>query len=177
MEGGGRKPSSVSSSSSSSSSLSTELFGPKESPSSTLFPAPNTGNSSSTGIFNSVFPPASGGLGWDSSRSESFGSWRKENPEVPAWNGKHASAGGSRSSASENQSIPNKDGRSVFVDETVEPCFLSSSLYYGGRDMYSHSPSTRTSGTPSIFKKDGEEGEGSPPGASRGNWWQGSLYY
>ncbi|KAL5991667.1 hypothetical protein ACLOJK_012576 [Asimina triloba] len=216
MESGGRKPAAGASSSSTSSSLSTDLFGPKESLTSTLFPPPNASNSSSAGIFGSVFPPASGvcfsplskfhhmgvrafesclsfqfwcvfimpfgfrsllvyGLGRGSTRSDVFGSWRKENTEGQAWNGKHASTDGSRSPANDQQSTPNKEGRSIFVDDTPEPCFLSSSLYYGGRDICAQSPSTRTSGTSSIFKKDGEEGEGSPPGASRGNWWQGGA--
>ncbi|XVE79509.1 hypothetical protein DITRI_Ditri14bG0064600 [Diplodiscus trichospermus] len=76
--------------------------------------------------------------------------------------------------------IPNKDRNSVFHEERVEPCHLSSSLYYGGQDIYSHSSSTQTSTSYPIFKKDG--GEDDPNGnnsqdASRGNWWQGSLYY
>ncbi|KMT05159.1 hypothetical protein BVRB_7g173070 [Beta vulgaris subsp. vulgaris] len=52
---------------------------------------------------------------------------------------------------------------------------LSSSLYYGGRESYAKSPTNQTSTSYPKFKKDG--GEDDPSGASRGNWWQGSLYY
>lgn len=41
--------------------------------------------------------------------------------------------------------IPNKDRSSVLQEERVEPCHLSSSLYYGGQDVYSQSPSAQTS--------------------------------
>ncbi|EOY33903.1 Uncharacterized protein TCM_041741 isoform 1 [Theobroma cacao] len=73
--------------------------------------------------------------------------------------------------------IPNKERNSVFQEERAEPCHLSSSLYYGGQDIYSRSSSTQTSTSYPIFKKDG--GEDDPNGnnsqdASRGNWWQGT---
>ncbi|MGI4421811.1 hypothetical protein ACR2V7_25510, partial [Klebsiella pneumoniae] len=70
--------------------------------------------------------------------------------------------------------------RKIF-QERAEPCPLSSSLYYGGpEDMYIHSSSTPSLDSFPIFKKDAVEGD--PNGsylhsASRGNWWQGSLYY
>lgn len=40
--------------------------------------------------------------------------------------------------------IPNKDKNQIF-QERVEPCHLSSSLYYGGQDIYSNCSSTQTS--------------------------------
>lgn len=43
--------------------------------------------------------------------------------------------------------IPNKDKNQIFQEERVEPCHLSSSLYYGGQDIYSNSSSTQTSGS------------------------------
>lgn len=161
----GRKP--ASGASSSSSSLSSDLFGSKDSA---------TANSSSGGVFGSVFSPASMGLGVNSSRSDALGTWRRQNPDQ-AWNGKPTLADKNPQSG-ERHSILNKDGGSMFHDETVEPCFLSSSLYYGGRDICNHSPNTRASGTAPIFKKDGGDDDASNSNsASRGNWWQGSLYY
>ncbi|KAJ0020692.1 hypothetical protein Pint_32673 [Pistacia integerrima] len=75
--------------------------------------------------------------------------------------------------------IPNKNKSFIVQEEIAEPCHLSSSLYYGGQDIYSHSPSSRAAGSYPVFKKDGEEDDpnGNSHGASRGNWWQGSLYY
>ncbi|GMH07390.1 hypothetical protein Nepgr_009230 [Nepenthes gracilis] len=46
-----------------------------------------------------------------------------------------------------NPSTANKDKSSNFDKETVEPCYLSSSLYYGGQEMYTQSPTTQTSGS------------------------------
>ncbi|XP_077238861.1 uncharacterized protein LOC143879999 [Tasmannia lanceolata] len=164
----GRKPNT--------SSISSELFGEKDSSSS------SGSISSSTGIFSTVFPSTA--VGKDSSRSESFGSWRKQDQEVHAWNPKQAPGDGiSQSNERDSQSIPNKDSSSIYQHETVEPCVFSSSLYYGGRDIYSHSPNsqnTQVSGTPHIYKKDAGEDDpnsGNANSASRGNWWQGSLYY
>lgn len=66
----------------------------------------------------------------------------------------------------------------VFQNETPEPCYLSSSIYYGGQENYS--PRTKNSEYQHVFKKDDEHENpngNDPNSASRGNWWQGSLYY
>jgi hypothetical protein len=44
-------------------------------------------------------------------------------------------------------SMPDKDRNSVIQEERVEPCHLSSSLYYGGQENYSQSPSTQMAGS------------------------------
>ncbi|KAJ8624319.1 hypothetical protein MRB53_032849 [Persea americana] len=160
----GRKPA-ASGASSSSSSLSADLFGAKDSM--------HAANSSSAGIFSTMFSSSSTGLVGDSSRTDV---WRKQSHDQ-VWNGKHMSKDGIPQS-NEHRSVPSKDGSSVFLNESVEPCFLSSSLYYGGRDICSHPPNTQASGTSSTYKKDGGEDDSSNSNsASRGNWWQGSLYY
>ncbi|KAE8735152.1 Detected protein of unknown function [Hibiscus syriacus] len=74
----------------------------------------------------------------------------------------------------------NKDkSSSIYHDETVEPSYLSSSIYYGGQENYS--PRNNTTQSPPSFKLDGghddRDGNDSSDGASRGNWWKGSLYY
>ncbi|XP_057953187.1 uncharacterized protein LOC131147686 isoform X2 [Malania oleifera] len=147
----------------SSSSFPPELFGPnpKESPP----------PSSSSGLFTSIFPPPSEMVGRKSSSSEVTGSWQKQTWDYEMEHGKQATPG---------NGLPDKGQHSIFQEHRVEPCHLSSSLYYGGQDIYSHSPSTHDSGSQSIYKKD--EGEDDPNGnnsnyACRGNWWQGSLYY
>nr|XP_043617491.1 uncharacterized protein LOC122589282 [Erigeron canadensis]XP_043617492.1 uncharacterized protein LOC122589282 [Erigeron canadensis] len=60
--------------------------------------------------------------------------------------------------------------------EKAEPSYLSSSIYYGGQEIYP--PNTHTNAYPQHTLKKGGGGE-DPNGssASRGNWWQGSLYY
>ncbi|KAJ4895648.1 hypothetical protein Rs2_22442 [Raphanus sativus] len=58
-------------------------------------------------------------------------------------------------------------------------CNLSSSLYYGGQDVYSGSTSNHT--YPTVNKahprEDNDASGNNSQDASRGNWWQGSLYY
>ncbi|XVF68855.1 hypothetical protein PTKIN_Ptkin11bG0034800 [Pterospermum kingtungense] len=156
----------VGSSSSSSSSFTADLFGSKDSSSS----------SPSKGIFSSIFPPPPTVGGRSSSSSKVLESWPKQPLEGSAWT--HGMQAPVSESATYN--ISNKDRNSFFHEERVEPCHLSSSLYYGGQDIYSGSSSTQTSTSYPIFKKDG--GEDDPNGSnsqdvSRGNWWQGSLYY
>ncbi|XP_038992800.1 uncharacterized protein LOC120116355 isoform X2 [Hibiscus syriacus] len=88
----------------SSSSFTADLFGSKQSSS-----------SSCKGIFSSIFPPPSMALE----------SWTKQ----PLQHGMQAPL-----AESATYSITNKEMNSVFKEERMEPCHLSSSIYYGGRD-------------------------------------------
>ncbi|MFS7958020.1 hypothetical protein Hanom_Chr07g00673301 [Helianthus anomalus] len=63
----------------------------------------------------------------------------------------------------------------VYQNETAEPSYLSSSIYYGGQEDYA--PNTETTRPPHTSKKDGGDNDPNGSSASRGNWWQGSLYY
>lgn len=163
MEGGGKKGKPVQASSS---SISNELFGPK-------------GGSTSappTGIFDSVFSNPS-----TYSRSEVVGSWRKNDSENQGWSSNQQTGGNaSQTSEGQGQSAYNKGRSSIFQDKGAEPHYLSSSLYYGGQDVYSNSADTRASVKPHTYKKDGEDDDAhgnNLHSASRGNWWQGGLYY
>ncbi|XP_042510252.1 uncharacterized protein LOC122085750 [Macadamia integrifolia] len=150
----------------SSSSLPSDLFG-KES-------------SSSKGIFESVFPPPSKPVERDSSHSELMGTLRKQDSGSHCWNNKQG-APDHRAQSREgyNSSTPNKDSSSIYQNESVGLCSFSSSLYYGGQDIYSNSSSTRaSSGSTPVYKEDGRDDSNEDlNSASRGNWWQGSLYY
>ncbi|KAI7738152.1 hypothetical protein M8C21_018932 [Ambrosia artemisiifolia] len=69
---------------------------------------------------------------------------------------------------------PKADTSPFYQQETSQPCHLSSSIYYGGQDIYTNPSITKnTPGHSTQYTKDGED-DGR---ASRGNWWQGSLYY
>ncbi|KAJ7980796.1 Plant/T7H20-70 protein [Quillaja saponaria] len=130
-----------------------------------LFGATDASPSPTAGVFASMFPPPSTVAGRNSSSSEVIGSLPKQAPE---------------NQGTSACNIAGKNRSANFQERKMEPCHLSSSLYYGGQDIYSQSPNTYTSGLHPNIKKD--TGEDDPNGnnsqsASRGNWWQGSLYY
>ncbi|KAM6578096.1 hypothetical protein CsatB_029933 [Cannabis sativa] len=154
----------------SSSSFTAELFGGKESPS----------KHQSTGIFASIFPPPSKVVGRNTQSSDVIGSWQRHAPGNQTWpTNKYGSS--AKNGEVERCSIPYTDRSLIHQEERLEPCHLSSSIYYGGQDVYSQSHSSQISESSyPVFKKDGREDD--PNGsnsndASRGNWWQGSLYY
>ncbi|KAG5515196.1 hypothetical protein RHGRI_036289 [Rhododendron griersonianum] len=137
--------------SSSSSSFCADLFGSKE----------PTQPSASTGTFASVFPPPPPVLPKGNAQKQPVGN---------LWSTKQGTA----------ESMTGKKKKSIF-QESVEPCSLSSSLCYGGpEDMYVNSSTTQPSGSNPTFKKDTADDDtngNNLSSASRGNWWQGSLYY
>ncbi|KAI4299492.1 hypothetical protein L6164_032950 [Bauhinia variegata] len=144
--------------SSSSSTNFDHLFGPKD---------PSSTSSSSSSIFGSIFPPSST-VGGRDSRKPDVGSKNFGTP------GNHGNKGES------SGGISNKNGSGNYQNETVEPSsYYSSSIYYGGQENYSPRTS-RTTESHHSFKKDKDDDD--PNGnnsnsATRGNWWQGSLYY
>ncbi|KAG2329783.1 hypothetical protein Bca52824_000963 [Brassica carinata] len=77
-----------------------------------------------------------------------------------------------------NMILSSKHG-SLGQSKESATCNLSSSLYYGGQDVCSGSTSNHTY---PIVNKSQPKGDDVASGnnsmdASRGNWWQGSLYY
>ncbi|KAH1263262.1 hypothetical protein HKD37_02G005639 [Glycine soja] len=126
------------------------LFGPKDSSSTT---------SSSTGLFGSIFPPPPS-VGGRESRMQEVG------------------APGTQTNKSESSSrISNKNTSTNYQNETVEPSYFSSSIYYGGQENYS--PRSRTTQPHHVFKKDKDDGDSNSNdsnSAARGNWWQGFCF-
>uniref|UniRef100_A0A5B6YRC9 Uncharacterized protein n=1 Tax=Davidia involucrata TaxID=16924 RepID=A0A5B6YRC9_DAVIN len=148
--------------SSSYSSFTSDLFGSKDS-----------SGSSASGIFGSIFAPSSKVVGRGSLLPQVGEKQQDSTSQV--WNTKPGPPDISpQSSEGESQRIPNMNKNSFYQEERVQPCHLSSSIYYGGQDIYSHPQNTQSS-LYSTFNKDG--GEDDSGSASRGNWWQGSLYY
>ncbi|XP_014515076.1 uncharacterized protein LOC106772942 isoform X2 [Vigna radiata var. radiata] len=78
----------------------------------------------------------------------------------------------SKGSGSEAQNTVNNTS-SIYQDQRVQPCHLSSSIYYGGQDICPSPQSTHNEGFSTLNDAGDDESEL----ASRGNWWQGSLYY
>lgn len=148
------------SSSSETSSFTSELFGSND-----------LHKSSASGIFDSIFSPSSKVFGRESLRSPMNGKTATEGSNSKIGTQDYISKGND----CETQNKTNKDMSYIYQEQRVQPCHLSSSIYYGGQDVYSRPQSTRDSGLNTMYKKDG--GEDDSESASRGNWWQGSLYY
>ncbi|KAL3531760.1 hypothetical protein ACH5RR_005281 [Cinchona calisaya] len=139
------------------------MEGRKKSDSSTftdLFGSKDSSISSSSEIFGSIFAPPSKVLGRESQRPDVIE--KKQGPSGQVWNTK----------AGPSESIPNKEMSSFYQEEKVQPCHLSSSIYYGGQDVYSQPQNTQASSYTTFTKDVGEDDSGF---ASRGNWWQGVL--
>ncbi|KAG9147893.1 hypothetical protein Leryth_003490 [Lithospermum erythrorhizon] len=144
----------------SSSSFTSDLLGSKGSTSSS--------GSSSSGVFGSIFPPPSskdGGKVVDKPNQDSAAVY---------WNSRMGISDDTdmfREAAT--RGVPNTNA--YYQEEKAHPCHYSSSIYYGGQDVYSRPKNTTQNPSYSNVKKD--NGEDDSEGASRGNWWQGSLYY
>ncbi|KAM1054035.1 hypothetical protein FF1_001476 [Malus domestica] len=113
-----------------------------------------------SGFFGSIFPPVpSTGVGKE--RRQDFGD--------------QASMYGSPSFSDNKGENKTSKASNMYQNEATDPCNLSSSIYYGGQENYSPRTGTTESHQHHTSKKDGSEDDANS--ASRGNWWQGSLYY
>ncbi|KAG6436216.1 hypothetical protein SASPL_101101 [Salvia splendens] len=148
-----------------SSSFTNDLFGSTDS-----YP-----NSAANGIFSSIFAAPSAVAERNHSTSESNANEHKLQLGYTEVRGDVI-----KGKEDESNCISSKEMNSIF-QERSGPSPLSSSLYYGAKeDMYVNSPGPLTSGPNTDYKKDGGVNDPSgnnSTGASRGNWWQGSLYY
>ncbi|KAK8478148.1 hypothetical protein V6N13_121207 [Hibiscus sabdariffa] len=155
----------VCSSSSSSSSLD-HLFGPKDSSSS----------SSKSGIFGTIFPPPSMVPGRKFNSSGIIGPWN--NQGLPLHD-RYGNQDHSIGSGGQSSGATYKDKSASLYDyETTAPCNLCSSIHYGGQENYYSLNTTTTTGFLGYKAEEDNDPNGSnSSGASRGNWWQGSLYY
>ncbi|CAI9780109.1 unnamed protein product [Fraxinus pennsylvanica] len=144
------------------SSFTSDLFGSKESSA-----------SSSSRIFDSIFAPST-----QVSRQASLRpleSQKKQDSGNTVWSVNTGVIGNNtRSGEGQRKSTPSKDLSLGCQEEKVRPFHYSSSIFYGGQDVYSRPQNTQSQGL-TTFGKDGEEDDSGS--ASRGNWWQGSLYY
>ncbi|XP_008801355.2 uncharacterized protein LOC103715493 [Phoenix dactylifera] len=148
------------------------LFGQKEAASS-----PKSSSSSSSGYFSSVFPPASSVMAKDSARSDLYRTLDKQTTEGHIGSAQSSRAGDKYQGSPIKGHTSNKDGKSAYPTESIESPYFGSSVHYGGREFYSSAPSVRSSGAPSSFKAKDEDNLGDSDVATRGDWWQGSLYY
>ncbi|XP_051121506.1 uncharacterized protein LOC127244942 isoform X1 [Andrographis paniculata] len=61
--------------------------------------------------------------------------------------------------------------------KTIEPCYFNSSIYYGAQEVYFPTNHPTNNINNSLNKEGEDQSESHSTCASRGNWWQGSLYY
>ncbi|WOG92565.1 hypothetical protein DCAR_0311838 [Daucus carota subsp. sativus] len=160
------------SSSERSSTFASDLFGTKDSSSSS---ASSPFSSASSGIFGSIFSsnPPNLIVGREALRSHAVE--KKHDSANRAWNSKIGQSDSMHlNKQGESQGTWKDPNNTYYTEQNVQPCHLSSSIYYGGQDNYTTSYNSQGHDY-STFKKDqGEDDSGS---ASRGNWWQGGLYY
>ncbi|KAL9271290.1 hypothetical protein AKJ16_DCAP02181 [Drosera capensis] len=173
--------------SSASSSLPSELFGTKD--------------PSKTDVFSSIFPPQKVGGSWQKQQKQGilkhFGTFDSldvsflcrwlDGKLVLCWASRQSALGGpkdrrqvgfmphslDKNRASAYRSTIYKDKSSTCQEQRTHPCYLSSSIYYGGQEMYPQSSTAQNSG--SYAAKEGEDYDSSgnnSNGASRGNWWE-----
>ncbi|XP_038892195.1 uncharacterized protein LOC120081420 isoform X1 [Benincasa hispida] len=139
---------------SSSSSLD-HIFGPVDSNSAS--------STSTTGYFGSIFPPPVVERARKKDVGNQVSSGELGNPDNASINGKKGTAGAN-----------GKDESSIYQNETMEPSYFSSSIFYGGQENYS--PRTNASQSHHNFKKEGKDNdanESNSNSVSRGNWWKG----
>ncbi|QCE03981.1 hypothetical protein DEO72_LG8g2013 [Vigna unguiculata] len=126
-------------------------------------------------IFGSIFSPSSPKtkvLGRESLRSELSRKIANETRNSKIGIQDHYS----KYSGSEAQNTVNKDMSSIYQDQRVQPCHLSSSIHYGGQDICPSPQSIHNEGFNTLpYQNDAGDDESEL--ASTGNWWQGSLYY
>ncbi|PKA56420.1 hypothetical protein AXF42_Ash014923 [Apostasia shenzhenica] len=132
-----------------------------------LFPRYDSASPTKSDFLSSIFPPSGAGKGSSHYESPAAMAGRKQGNEGGSSNG---SASKSQNASKKNSNHP------IVLCEIAEPCLMSSSVYYGGRDDFiPENSSSHSSGSGSYrYKNDSEDDKHV---ATRGEWWQGSLYY
>ncbi|XP_058762389.1 uncharacterized protein LOC131640491 [Vicia villosa] len=121
-----------------------------------LFGPKEASPTSSSSVFGSIFPPPP--------------------PSYVEGRGSRAQEVGSKILGTPGTSNSNKNTSSNYQNVTGEPSYFSSSIHYGGQENYS----SRNRTTESHHVKDKNHGDlngSNSNSASRGDWWEGSLYY
>uniref|UniRef100_A0ACD5UPA9 Uncharacterized protein n=1 Tax=Avena sativa TaxID=4498 RepID=A0ACD5UPA9_AVESA len=119
-------------------------------------PKDGAASAASAGYFSTVFPNPTAAAGKEASRR--------------AAGNKSASAGRQHQQQQGNQST--KHGGSP-----ESPYYGSSSVHYGGRDFYPGAEYQRQYPAGAAAQAPKNKDDGDTSAATRGDWWQGSLYY
>ncbi|KAJ1263186.1 hypothetical protein BS78_09G164700 [Paspalum vaginatum] len=119
----------------------------------------------SNGYFSNVFPASPAGSGKDAKQADLYAMLNKQSSR--GQNGNSIEDGKSHGHPTY------KDGKHVYPNEPSESPYFGSSVHYGGREFYSSTTQKQPANEPPRKYKD-DNADGS---ATRGDWWQGSLYY
>ncbi|KAK3135403.1 hypothetical protein QOZ80_5BG0418460 [Eleusine coracana subsp. coracana] len=131
--------------------------------------------SAATGAGAGAAPPAANGYFSNYFPASPAGNARDAKPDLMSMLNKQSSRGqnGSGIAGSKSQShAAYKDEKHGYPNESSESPYFGSSVHYGGRDFYNSTPQKQTTEPPRNYKEEDSDGS-----ATRGDWWQGSLYY
>ncbi|VAH19811.1 unnamed protein product [Triticum turgidum subsp. durum] len=139
-------------------------------------PAPSAAGAAppaANGYFSSVFsaPASPAANPRDARQMDLYTILNKQNPKGLSGGG---IAGNAKSQGNPtNGRVAYKDGKQFYPNESSESPYFGSSVHYGGRDFYDSSPHKQADESSRNYKEDNADGSL----ATRGDWWQGSLYY
>ncbi|KAJ8499328.1 hypothetical protein OPV22_009880 [Ensete ventricosum] len=128
---------------------------------------------SSSGYFGAVFPSTSTAKAKGLPQLDLYWTLNKRSTDT--------NTGSAQRMTTENQKKvgPSKSIKEgIYPSESTELAYFGSSVHYGARDFYTTSSDTNTCVNPiNHYKTHGENISGNSNIATRGEWWQGSLYY
>ncbi|CAD6333636.1 unnamed protein product [Miscanthus lutarioriparius] len=117
------------------------------------------------GYFSTVFSVSPAGSANDAKQSDLYTMLNKQSSR--GQNGSSITDGKSHGTPTY------KDGKLAYPNESSESPYFGSSVHYGGREFYSSTLQKQPANEPHAnYKEDNPDGS-----ATRGDWWQGSLYY
>ncbi|XP_006654499.1 uncharacterized protein LOC102709564 isoform X2 [Oryza brachyantha] len=131
--------------------------------------AAGTTPAAANGYFSTVFAASPLANAKDAKQTDLYAMLNKQNSK--GQNGGGFSDGKSHTSTKGRTTC--KDGKHSYPNESSESPYFGSSVHYGGREFYGNTPQKQGDESPGDHKEENPDGSL----ATRGDWWQGSLYY
>ncbi|KAF0923960.1 hypothetical protein E2562_007782 [Oryza meyeriana var. granulata] len=121
------------------------------------------------GYFSTVFSASPAANAKDAKQTDLYAMLNKQNSK--GQNGGGFADGKSHSPTKARTAY--KDGKHSYPNESSESPYFGSSVHYGAREFYGNTPQNQCDELPGNHKEQNPDGSL----ATRGDWWQGSLYY
>uniref|UniRef100_A0A0D9WH79 Uncharacterized protein n=1 Tax=Leersia perrieri TaxID=77586 RepID=A0A0D9WH79_9ORYZ len=121
------------------------------------------------GYFSTVFAASPPANAKDTKQADLYAMLNKQNS-------KGQNAGGfadGKSHSPTKARATYKDGKHSYPNESSESPYFGSSVHYGAREFYGNTPQKQGNESSGNHKEENPDGSL----ATRGDWWQGSLYY